>query len=485
MAFFNFFIGLLVYGLILTLIGLNEPLSLGWHTPLLIYTGGILAIYQIAWLRGQFDTFDPLGLFSIFAGGFFVVIPSLQIGWDLWPYIEPLTNEREYFFIWALMNAAGLSLIAYLNPLQVTPQKLPLQNQTQPLALDLQRFNIAILVMGFLCLGAFIYVLSRFGGIEGYIAAYSQLLALGRSEYDPLAGLGIPMLLADNFRGLATIAALVWFRHKPWAKSRFGLALFMLMLMPIYLTIGAGLHGSRAAVVFSLIGLVIGYHLLVKPLSRAFLLIGVVGFMFLMTILFFYKFDGINALSNIFDAQYRAAVQDARNQEALSYVLVRDIARLDIQLLAMKAYATLPLDYSWGRSYLTAPFAIVPSIFFTQPAPITLEKTNILFGPGAYQSGMSTPILLGQTGEMFVNFSYFGFLLSFVLMGLFLRWLQNFYQTRPTNDPQRLWLPVLVILPILLLIFDSNVIVMHLTRYLLLPYLLILYAQNLKLLPKV
>lgn len=446
----------------------------------MLLSGFLCGLWAWPWALGKRDVFSPTGLFGAFGLIFFMLAPMLQLRWNWWDTVPSMAENIPFISLWAGLNALGLAALALWLRRPFPPAApLPLRTpRSLPFALALG----AGLLLG---LAGFAAVLWHFHGLSGLLHSHDVRLQLGRSAYDPTKGLGVPMLLADNVRTLTAIA-LVWaFKNKPWAKSFWALPALLAVLLPISLLIGSGLMGSRSSVVFTLFWAVGLYHLFVKPLSRPMMLAGLLGALAFMNIYQFYKFAGVEGVLHIASPTYRQNVA-AKRSNATPYTVCRDLSRMDIQSYALEEYLTNPhITYSFGRSYLAAPFAVVPhALLHHQPPPLTLEKTNLVLGQGSYAPDTFTSLLIGQAGELFLNFGIPGFLAFFALLGAYLRTVTRFAARLNPQDIRRLFLPMLALLPLHFLIADSNVLVMFATRTFLLPALVVAAALWLSRLPR-
>lgn len=446
---------------------MTSETDLGFYIVPMAACGWLCGGYVVEWMRGRLSSFDPLFIFGLFGYMYFFVIPILQITWDFWMYIPSLTQETLYFYMWPIINFVGLSWIVVCTSQAGKARPDP---EKGIVGIDKKRFAMLVLGAMLISFSAYIFVIMRAGGLQGYINSYNLRLEMGRSEYDIQKGIGIIVLIADSFPNLFSMAMIVYFRDKPIAQKKWFLLALVACCLPVYLFVGAGFQGSRSAIIITTLWLIGMYHLAIRPLSRKMLLIMCLGGFVFMNTWFFYKFGGLEAL---FDPSRWSSIQDARGPSN-KYVLTRDLGRFDMQVLILKKYNEPESPpYSLGRSYAVAPFALVPSFIMKQPPPITKEKSELIYGPGSYAENYATSILVGQFGEMFINFGWAGIVIYYALFGFFLRWLDRTRHSLAKADPRLLLMPILFLLPVQFLISDSNVIVMFLFRYLMLPSVVI------------
>ena len=73
------------------------------------FTGIIIGLDLIDWLRGRMDVFDPVGFLGIFGYHFFFISPLLQIYWGVgMSYVTQPDDWRTWLFGMALINLIGL-----------------------------------------------------------------------------------------------------------------------------------------------------------------------------------------------------------------------------------------------------------------------------------------------------------------------------------------------------------------------------------------
>jgi hypothetical protein len=253
----------------------------------------------------------------------------------------------------------------------------------------------------------------------------------------------------------------------------------MVILMVIFIFFG-GLRGSRSSTLFPLIFAAGMYHFWIAPLNRRLVFIGLAGVLLFSTSYYWYKIAGTNGFSAIFDSSLRGDFHSDR-QDANKYLIVRDLGRMDFQSLALKRIYEDDFPLSFGRTYLVSIFSSIPKqIIPYKPDQITKEKTELIHGEGAYDpdGNRQTTLVLGQFGEMLVNFGVFGALLFYFLLGRWVFWVNKMMRELSENDIRRFYLPILSFVPLLMIITDMNVIMYQLTRYLSLPTLMFVFCSK-------
>jgi hypothetical protein len=149
----------------------------------------------------------------------------------------------------------------------------------------------------------------------------------------------------------------------------------------------------------------------------------------------------------------------------LSSFLFRDLSRFDVQIIALDTVEKPAYGLSWGRSFVGAVASIIPTALWEdKPDTFAQEKTEIV---KEVESGTmdKTTLLFGMPGEFLVNFGVPGFLLSFLIPAYLL------VKQHKVGQRSRRWLPLRAVmwpLPFLFFLFDSNVMVYYVVRWILL-----------------
>lgn len=437
------------------------------------FINGILILRDgIDFVVGKIDTFDPVGIIGIIGYFLFFVSPVLQNSWDYWPFIPSLSQDSGWMLFWAITNFFGVLIYQYISKFNIRSQV-----NKSGYYFNIKKFNIIMPIALLISFMMQVYVYSKFGGISGFVETFTsrQNDGLVKAGEDPFEGLGLPMLFAESFKILIAIYIIFNLSKLKKYKSNLLFIFIMIAFVIIFLFFG-GLRGSRSSTVFALFFAAGMYHYWVKKISIKFVLIGVLAVSSFLTTYYWYKIAGTEGVRAIFDSSYRSSLNSAR-QDVGKYVIVRDLGRMDVQTLALKRYLEEGYSYSYGRTYLTAFFSVVPkSIIPFKPDQITKEKTEILHGIGSYikDEPRQTTLVLGQYGEAFINFGIVGILFYFMVLGWIVRKLRQYIAVLQSWDVRRFLLPMLTVIPILMLITDMNVLILNMTRYMLFPLLVFL-----------
>lgn len=431
---------------------------------------GILILRDgVDFLLGKIDTFDPVGIIGILGYFLFFVSPILQKSWDYWPFVPNLSGDGDWMLFWAATNFFGILIYQYISKFNLLKSR-----KNYGYYFNIKKFNIIMPLALFISFIMQIYIYSKFGGISGFVETFTsrQNDGLVQAGEDPFEGMGLPMLFAESFKVLIAIYVIFKLNKIRKYKSSMVLVLVMMAFIVIFLFFG-GLRGSRSSTVFALFFAAGMYHYWIKNISLKFVLVGILAVSSFLTTYYWYKIAGTEGVRAIFDSSYRSNLNSAR-QDAGKYVIVRDLGRMDVQTLALKRYLREDYSYSYGRTYLTAFFSVVPkSIIPFKPDQITKEKTEILHGLGSYikDEPRQTTLVLGQYGEAFINFGLVGILFYFIILGSIVRKLRQYAAILKSWDVRRFLLPIITVIPILMLITDMNVLILNMTRYMLFPLL--------------
>lgn len=472
----------------------GQLIALGAVIYLYLYTGGdgfdyyvipctlaagLFAVDVVKFLRGQTHAFDP----SIIIGAviFMQVLPCavLQIHWDFWPYLPPVADSLEWVSIWALLYLFGG--VFYRVLVDVGSARGRATASLRGLGqIDEQKFIFVASCLLIISLFSQLLVYAQFGGVSGFINTFTDRQAAGVQEEDPFEGMGSIMILAESAKYVSAILLVVLWRKKQWKPSEARFGLLLLALVPVFLFFG-GLRGSRSTTIFALFLSAGAYHFWIKRLSPRLIIIGVVFATMFVSVYYWYKVAGTTGLSAAVDTAAIDTLHESRRDQT-QYLIVRDIGRMDMQALTMREISEKRgPDYALGRTYMTAIFSIVPkSLIGKKPDQITKEKTETLYGKGRYDpySARQTTLVLGQFGEMFLNFSYAGPLLFFVVLGWFVRRHNAFAAHGEKSDVLLFLLPIGTLFCLLVIITDFNVIFQQLMRYLTVPMILLLLCRK-------
>jgi hypothetical protein len=227
--------------------------------------------------------------------------------------------------------------------------------------------------------------------------------------------------------------------------------------------LSAGVFGNRQGIVFVYLFAALIHHFLISPINRraaktAAALLAVVGLL-LMPLKFGIEYSDLSSLTERF-ADRRAL---ELSMGPLSFFLFRDLSRFDVQTQTIETVMKDSYDLPLGRSFAGAAASIIPKALWDgRPGTFAQEKGEII-SDIASSTGDQTTLLFGMPGEFLANFGLIGYVLAFGIPAWLLVAIDGL--GGPGN---RKWLPLKVILmplPFLFFLFDSNVIAYYIVRW--------------------
>lgn len=409
---------------------------------LLIFSGPIAC-----WASRRIDTFSPIVILSIFSISYFVLSPTYQICFRYFPYLNWSESYNEWYVAWAYMQLCFV-LIALLF-YRITPA-IKRKYAVSPSNNKQIRFMISMTILSFtLKILTFLY----FGGIGGYISAYSDRIASGVIANNPFAGLGPLVLIGDMFPIFFGTTLIVILSEYTFFRKRYALFAFLIVMSIISIFV-VGLRGSRSTVAFGLAVLALTYHYYVRRLSKGSLVWAAIGLVTFMNYYLIYKFGGIDA---VFSETIRDSAFQARQiDNPIAFVFARDFGRMDMQTITLSRMIADDYPLSLGRSILSGFLSIVPSgLLPFRPETFILEKTEIIFPNRTFDARLATTFVFGGFGELFVNFGFASFLFA-APAGYALRKLNSAAASAKLQHWTAIMAPAACLLPVAFIIYDSN-----------------------------
>lgn len=453
-----------------------EPTSMGLHALPFMLCAAILGKDGIDWLRGRLDRLDPTGLLGLFGFIYFLISPLLQIGWDAWFGIPSFNDNLGWVSLWGWLNFLGILIYKAILSQPFTQRPAWVEWHPHPTRFWMVAGGLLILTA---VVQVMIYI--KFGGISGFIQAFTLRQELNYRNYDPFEGWGVPILIAESFKFILAAGIVMAVRQKPWAQTFLFFCTFMLVMLVVAIIFG-GLKGSRGSTVYALFLAAGMYHFLVSPLSMKTITIGLIGLSLFMGAYAVYKKAGSYGFAFLTRSDAQTYVINQMGMDNDKFILVRDFGRMDIQTLTLKEiYGEGGLSLSYGRSYLVAPLVIIPNALWrNQPPSFTKEKTEITQGPGSFDptSPRQTTLLFGQFGEAIINFGIMGVFMFYTALGFATRGLKLALIRLPAGDARWLALPILCLLPIQLMMYDFNQLFQFYFKHLFLLALLITWGTQ-------
>ncbi len=464
---------LAVYLCTLTLLVVMLLSSEVWHWFLLpLWVCGVLVgTDAIDWLRGRVGLFDPVGILGVMGFYFFLVAPLLHVYLDYWMlYVVGPPDWRDWLGGMAVLNAAGLLAYRVTRGFLLRRTRRTLSDKSS-WTLDETRYP-KLLAVGLLATAALqMWVYRSYGGLTGYIQAFSENIGAGGS----FQNMGWIFMVSESFPILALFAFAFWARKTRYGSSTLALILALLSFFVLQMLFG-GLRGSRSNTIWALFWAVGVLHLVVRPISKKLIS---VGFIFLVVFMYFYGFykgAGLDALEALQSADARADLSQETGRD-VNTLLLADLERSDVQ--AMLLYRLSSEDgielYGWGRTYVGDAAILIPrALMPNRPPQKVKEGTEVLYGKGSYAPGvLEASRVYGLAGEAMLNFGPLAVPLAYALFGLLVGSIGRFIQRLAPTDSRLLLAPFLVNLCITVLVGDSDNIIFFLIKSGCLPFLVL------------
>jgi hypothetical protein len=424
-----------------------------WFLIPVTVCGILVGVDVVDWMRGRLDIFSPRALLALFGLHFLYLAPILHVTWNYFAlFIAPLEDWRSGLGDMAILNMIGLLVYRAILELWPTPR------QKEDWAdVNIKTFRSWMKIGIFFSLIAAAAVLARFGGISGYLATVTD-------ARDTLAGTGSLLLVAEAFPLLAFVLVVVNRREKLRTSPVVLTGLIVAFALCQFLV--AGLRGSRSNTIWPILIALIVVHLLVRPLSRKTLVVGVLVLGSFMYLYSFYKAQGADAVSQIRSGQIGSL--SAETGRGLPDLLLGDLGRSDIQALVLERQQERGISPVNGETYLYGAAFLLPSSVFdgSGVSSKVAAGTDVLYGEGTYVSGASSSRIYGLAGEGILNFGKAGAVGAFAVLGFFIRFTDRLYVRARDGDNLRMKLiaPSLAVASVLALGQDFDNIVFFLMR---------------------
>ncbi|MGA7811934.1 hypothetical protein [Caballeronia sp.] len=398
---------------------------------------------------------EVLRLFKMFLLVTFCVLPVWQLASGDEIYLKLLPQDSAAVMLWFLLSIAGIWVLKL--SLDLAQRRLGAREFDMS-----SKAGVTVLAYFFALasVAAIVFIYVKLGGYSHIVELYDERLQNSVTDYDPLGGLGVLQALANT----APLWIFVCLTLRPRASKLMTALAFIQLGVLGWLS--SGVFGNRQGIIFVLIFATLLYHFLIKPVSSrtgkiAAVLATVIG-LALMPFKFGIDYSDLGEISARFADQRALEL----SMGPVSFFLFRDLSRFDVQTQTIETVMKTSYDLPMGRSFVGAAAAIVPKMAWDdRPATFAQEKSNIVSDIGQ-STGDQTTLLFGMPGEFLANFGLFGYVLAFCFPALFL------VAINVLGKPHhRKWLPlkiVLIPLPFLFFLFDSNVMAYYAVRWIVL-----------------
>jgi len=429
------------------------PACRHWFVAPVLVCGILMGIDFVDLLRGRMNLFDPVGIIGVLGFHAFFLAPLLHVTLNHWmASVHPPPDWREWLGKMGLVNIAGLAAYAVAC-------RLPVGNAARkPMTTWLIGPNVwwvlGIALVGSAALQTYVYL--HFGGIRGYIKLFEKEFGTGKSSF---TGWGWIFNISESFPRLALMAVtlFLWRRRKP---SWLVLGSVLLVYFGLLILFG-GLRGLRSNIVWSMFWGVAVIHFCLRPLSRKFVIAGLVMMVGFMVLYSAYKRGGTK------DFESTVAGEGTKKGDSLAKVALGDLARSDVQAFLLYRMSRVGTDYklAWGRTYVGALALLIPESIWPESPPTKIQEgTQILWGDDWVLIGKASN-LYGLAGESMLNFGPASVPIAFGIFAMCIRGVRSYVYRLRRSDGRIFLLPVFLSLCILGLVCDSDNILFFLFQY--------------------
>jgi len=436
-----------------------------------VYFSGILiGLDLIDWLRGRIEIFDPVGFIGVFGYHFFFLAPILQIYWGAgMGNIEQPEDWRTWLLGIGIINLIGLILYRYfrtyfLNSTQYKVNKWVIDTN------KLLFVSIPVLIV-MLALQTYVYI--SYGGISGYINTYT-------SRDGGFEGMGFLFMVAESFPIIFLIVCIHLIQKSKFNKSMiiyFSLFVIFLILKMYF----GGLRGSRSNTLWGIIWFAGIFHCFVKPLKKKIIILGSIFVLLFIFVYGIYKGSGDQGLDIFNSDESIMEIADDTNR-GIDTLLLGDLSRIRTQAFILHKLIEYPDNYNYalGRSYIGDLSILIPQRIYPNRQPTKVkEGTEIILGSGNYNpNGYVSSRIYGLTGEFMLNFGYLFAPFTFIILAFFIGKVREFYFSLNDRDARLYIYPFFVIMCFLILVQDLDNLVYSIVKNLMIPYLILLLVKQ-------
>lgn len=445
-----------------------------WFVLPVYLCGCLIGIDAVAWFRGHRPLFDPVAVLGVIGVHFFFLAPLLHVAWDYWmPYVVPPYDWRPWLGYMACLNFAGLCAYRYVV---ARVERRPLAVQPSVWILRTNRFGPILGVGLFASLVLQWVVYSTYGGVAGYVEAFSALSSRGGSA-DEFRGMGWVFMVSEAFPMLVmfgyAVYARVTGRGREWWAVLAVLAFFL--LAKVYF---GGLRGSRAAYIWPMFWTIGIIHLWVRPIPRTFAVVGVAFLVVFMYVYGLYKAYGGDVVQVVRGSDIADIARERKR--GLDTTVLGDLGRSDVQSYVLyKLYSpsgrALDYDLAMGRTYFGTMALLIPGrVWPDRPPPKTKEGTTLFYGSDTWATRhFIATFAYGIAGETMLNFGAVPVPVAYGVLGLLAGLAGRWCRSLAPDDARSLMVPFVVTMVIFVLIWDSDVILFYAITAGLSPYVLV------------
>lgn len=470
-------IAFIICGVVLAAFVAAVPNCMHWFVVPVLACGCIVGADAVDWFRSRRTLFDPVGVLGLLGLHVFFLAPLLHVTWDYWmPYVVPPDDWRHWLGVMAVINLVGICVSRYVISLF---ERNPVKPHPTIWVLDTSRLIPLLLVGMALSAVAQWMVYSAYGGINGYVEAFSS-----RAVKDEFRGMGWVFIISEAFPTLAMFGYVVYARHSLIARSWAVIftALLLFILLKVYF---GGLRGSRAAYVWPLFWFVGIIHFWVRQIPRSLVIAGLAAVVLFMFGYGLYKAYGEDLVYTLNSGDVSEIARERKR--GLDSTLLGDLGRSDVQAyvlyrLTSPTDRTVTYEYALGRTYLGTAALLVPGrLWPDRPPPKTKEGTELFYGANTWGTRhYPATFAYGLAGETMLNFGPIAVPLAFAAFGAIVALITRWCKVVAVQDSRALIVPFIVSLTVFLLIWDSDVILIYAITSGILPIVLIRMSSRIE-----
>lgn len=444
-----------------------------WFILPVLMCGILITVDAVDWLRGRREIFDPIGIVGVIGFHFFFLAPILHVHWDHWiRWVSHPPDWRPWLGGMAVLNFLGLWLYGvarrryFSRALAVQPGVTWKVNKTRLLS----ALAVALLVSAVVE----IVILYLYGGIHGYITVFEE------ERRSAFVGLGWLFAIADLFPIWLMMVYVLLARDRRPLSNWPALLLSLGTFVALQFFIG-GLRGSRSNVLWAVFWAVGVVHLWVRRLPRVMLFVGLILFFMFMYFYGFYKDIGREAIATLGSPEFRLMLEQ-RSGRTLQAVVLGDLGRSDVQaFLLYRLWGDRDeYDYAWGRTYLGAVALLIPrAVWPDRPSTKVMEGTEALYGAGSYVPGIrEASNVYGLAGETMLNFGPLAVPFAFIPLGVLVAHIKRLFLQWRRDDARWFLAPLFIALCFIVLIGDSDNILVFIVTDVALPLLILWFGSD-------
>jgi hypothetical protein len=437
-----------------------QPKILGWYL-LPVSLCGIVTIFNFLRSTQSTGRWGVESLANALAIHLFFLAPILHQYWQFFmPFVVPPDDWAHWFGYMAALNLLGLAAyeVGKLLGARRRLRKRAVVTFDYPIFYNT---GIGICLVAALC-QTYVYV--QFGGIAGYLAAFTY-------EPDLFSGWGWIFAISEAFPIVFGALVVTSWKLSGARVANIWLVLFVIGLVVLIAFFG-GLKGSRNHYVWEIVWVVGLFAIWIRPITKPLLAGGMILMMFFMMGYSFFKEYGSN-VDALIENPALAANSWRYDGRVFEGVVLGDFSRSDVQAYVLYRLAQSDGDYELaaGRTYLAAFSQVVPqALIGERPHSKTYFGTSLLYGRAAADGGFVASNIYGLGGEAMLNFGILGIPLAYLAFGILLRGIGSYFESLQEGDARWIFFPFVLTIGGWALVSDFDNVLVFLFKYGLIPF---------------